>query len=183
VTTQQRGQRPKWANYNTWDHTRRRSKSAHRKARRQLAELINNIPATLAAAQNRSDTMTDYWSEEDMEARQEARRATLSRSAERAQSPTGRWFTQAAMAWMEGREAPPTPPRTAAERGPLTEREQQLADGLIFSDHEDRQAAAAAEHRALRRIAEQEVTQRERLHNTLRDAHGLDYADEWLEGA
>ncbi|MFC4611158.1 hypothetical protein ACFO9E_25690 [Streptomyces maoxianensis] len=126
--------------------------------------------------------MSDWISDEEAERRQEARRAALRRGAAHAQSPLGRWAYQSAKAYYEGREVPPPPPRTAAERGPATEREQRLADGFIFADRADRIAEAQAEHRARRQRADAEVQQQDHLWQILRDSQGSDYADAWMNG-
>ncbi|MEV8554834.1 hypothetical protein AB0L04_34140 [Streptomyces glaucescens] len=75
-------------------------------------------------------------------------------------------------------QLPPTTRQTPAQ--PRTEREQLLADGFTFSVDERDHAASDAEHRARRRLAEQETTQRERVHSRLRDLYGPDYADEYV---
>lgn len=123
--------------------------------------------------------MTDNW-EEEMERRQEARRAALRRCLEHSKSPTGRWFSQAAKAWIEGREAPPPPPRRPAPQTAVTQEDELLADGFVFSVRDARQQEAEGEHRARRRRAEAERASRERLHSFLRDAYGLDYADRFM---
>ncbi|MEV8307857.1 hypothetical protein AB0P36_10960 [Streptomyces flavidovirens] len=74
----------------------------------------------------------------------------------------------------------PTRTRTAQEAKPPTEREQQLNAGLIFSDRDERQAAAEAEDRLRRRRADAEVAQRDHLWQSLRNGQGIDYADEWM---
>lgn len=78
-------------------------------------------------------------------------------------------------------ELPKLPPATrSAPPRARTEREQLLDAGLYFTAAEhDRQAADTA-HRERRRRAEQDTTQRDRLHAKLRDLEGLDYADEYL---
>jgi hypothetical protein len=140
VTTQQ-CQRPQWATYNTWDRTRRRSKTARKKARRQLAELIDSISATLAATQNRSNTMSQY-DEQEAERRQQARRDLIARCG--------------------------NPPRRERPARPRTERDDRLAAGLIFSDRQEAIEQAEGEHWGRRRRAEQELASHQRRHDSAR---------------
>lgn len=104
--------------------------------------------------------MSDWISEEESERRQEARRAALRRCG-----------------------TPEARSKTPREPKPPTEREQRLAAGLIFSDRADRIAEAQAEDRARRRQADAEVAQRDHLWQALRNSGGIDYADEWMDGA
>ncbi|MFJ6783742.1 hypothetical protein [Streptomyces yangpuensis] len=147
-----------WAVYHTWADDRRRAQRASRKARRDLARLMQAAPAAIAAAQNRSRHMTDhkdpdYWAdtEEAAEARQQARLRLLDRSL-------------------------PLPPRPRAERPaePPTEREQRLAAGLIFSVRDEDLERSRAAHEARRHRAEQALASRQRLHDhgrtSMRDA-------------
>lgn len=78
------------------------------------------------------------------------------------------------MASQAARQAP-KPPQ------PRSERQQLLDAGFVFSVDDQDQADSAAEHRARRRLAEQETTQRDHVHAKLRDLYGPDYADEYLQ--
>ncbi|MFD8640781.1 hypothetical protein ACFV14_10775 [Streptomyces zaomyceticus] len=151
--------RPRWATYNTPNQDRHKAKRRDRKARRALQELIDQA-ATLTAPPERnamSQTRDDnYWSDDAMEARQEARRQLIARCG----SPK---------------------PRQTAQRPP-TEREERLAAGFIFSDRAEQVEASKAEHQARRRRADAELAGRERIHSSLRDRHGLDFADQWMDG-
>ncbi|MEU2076864.1 hypothetical protein [Streptomyces sp. NPDC013489] len=148
--------RPRWATYNTPSRDRYKAKRSQRKAREDLQKLIEQAPTPTernAMTQNRAD---NYWSDEAMEARQEARRQLIQRCG----NPT---------------------PRPATPR-PLSEREERLAAGLIFADREDRIAENRATHAARRRRADAELAGRDRIHSALRDREGSDYADGWMNG-
>ncbi|WP_405436675.1 hypothetical protein OG373_06760 [Streptomyces avidinii] len=146
--------RPQWAVYNTWPSQRAKGKRARRRAYRDLARLMRNAPAAVAAAQDRSRNMTDrndpnYWSEEAMEARQQARLRLLDRSM-------------------------PLPLRPRRDPEPPTRRQELLAAGLVFTVQGEDQERARLEHRARRRRAERELAAQQRLHDhsraSMRDA-------------
>lgn len=149
-------ERLKWATFHTWSKDRRKAKRVSRRVHRELQQLLEQAPAALAAAQNRKTMSDNYWSEEAMEARQEARREAIRRCG-----PPAR------------REKPARVP---------SEREQRIAAGLIFSDRDDQLAAIQAADRARRARADEAVTSRERLYNTLRDDMGEDWANDWMRG-
>ncbi|MFG2330174.1 hypothetical protein ACGFMM_11170 [Streptomyces sp. NPDC048604] len=147
--------RSKWATFNTWAKDRRKAKRSTR-AHRELQQLLDQAPAALAAAREKKTMSDNYWSDEAMEARQEARRRLIARCGN------------------------PQPRQRAAKQP--SEREQLLAAGFIFSDLEDRQADARAEHAARRRRADAELASRDALYDALRDSEGSDYADQWFGG-
>jgi len=73
-------------------------------------------------------------------------------------------------------------PASRTTRQP-TKREQLLADGFTFSVRDQDRAEGAAEHRARRRLAEEETAARARVWQRLRDTQGRDAADAWLRDA
>ncbi|MCX5607188.1 hypothetical protein OHB39_06270 [Streptomyces sp. NBC_00047] len=151
MSTQQ-VQRFRWATYNTWGNDRRKARRISRKAYLDLIQLIQAAPAALAAAHNRRLTMNDhYWSDEAMEARQEARRQRISRCG--------------------------NPPRAQREAKPPTEREELLAAGMYFSVREDDLSAAAADDRERQRRAEQELASQQRLYDQRRGDVNLAFLD------
>ncbi|WP_236244518.1 hypothetical protein [Streptomyces sp. CC210A] len=113
----------------------------------------------------------------------EALTAPLRAAAARAQTPAARYRHQLAMAALEGRDTPPPPPRTGPTPvRPTTEREQLIADGLIYTVRAQDRAAAEAEHRARRQRADKAVEGHERLYQRLRDQYGTDAAEAWMRG-
>ncbi|MCX5586036.1 hypothetical protein [Streptomyces erythrochromogenes] len=146
--TTQPAHRFQWATYNTWGHDRRQARRASRKAWRDLAQLIQAVPAVLAAAHDRSKAMNDYyWSDENAEARQEARRRLISRCGN------------------------PAPRQRAAEPpAEPTEREELLAAGFAFSVREEDLAVARGEDWGRQRRAEQALASQQRIHDALRSS-------------
>jgi hypothetical protein len=114
--------------------------------------------------------------EQTAEQRQQARLALL-------RAPQTPYTSQLAREEREGRagQLPPAPPAPRRPRQ-LTEREERLAAGLVFSDRDDRIAESRAEHAARRRRADAELAGRDRIHRALRDREGSDYADQWMDG-
>lgn len=158
-------QRSKWATFNTWAKDRRKAKRVSRRAQRELQQLLNQAPAALEAAREKEKSMTRsweddaYWTEEAMEARQQARIAAIKRCGTPAPRP-------------RAQQAPKQP----------TEREQLLAAGFTFTVAEQDRADAEAETRARRRRADEAVARRERIYKSLSNTLGPDEAEAWMRG-
>ena len=82
---------------------------------------------------------------------------------------------------------PPTPAAAAApplDGDPIIAHIEQLErDGMHFAARAERRQLAERAHQARRREVEADVASKERLHRSLRNEHGLDYADQWMRGA
>ncbi|MEJ8645286.1 hypothetical protein WKI68_36940 [Streptomyces sp. MS1.HAVA.3] len=138
----------RWATYNTWAADRRKAKRVSRKAYLDLIQLIQAAPAAIAAAHDRSKAMNEhYWSDENADARQEARRRLISRCGN-----------------------PPRVQRAAKPAAERTDREQRLAAGSVFSVREEDLAVARGEDWGRQRRAEQALASQQRIHDALRSS-------------